>query len=620
MRTNQFLTSFSLCAFLLAMAGCTDESQLTGTDAGGGETDTPVSLTIRTTMTDFAGLPEPDVSSPASTRATNNGNTTTFVPGDKIGIYAVREENGEIFGNIENICLTYEVGSDGITGQWKAPDGVEFYYLPKVMYFAYYPYEEKLSPSVVTLNPDKPEAFGTELAASARFTPKLDQSASGYYARYDLMTAYSRPTTGANPAERVLDLDFRHQHAVFVFIPTTGMFCLPPDGDEDVYTYIGDVRVSVTDTKVTSVSVYDYGWGEVPKPCKMDDGSYRLLISIAKLGSATITPIGTYTTTNDAGESKGIKWSGTPIKNFEAGKSYVLRVANGQSALASQPLKRRVAPDDYVYFDDRFDIVVLPGNYCSGTVETSNFSKAIGIVVTSDPARMTDANCIAGGWTHAYVMPIPNAGYSHQDLLNVIWDDYGNEPLSDLTTYSDVRNDINGYTSTEKMMRSNNEDYYGSYEFLYYISEIRKYSSLTVTNRYPWISSEPDIGKTNCSPWFTPTTGQWRDMITNLGGIPLDKLLDGPSSNNSLNDEEGWVYRGYPAEAAFEKINARLKKIREDAVLPDQPLMFMCCSEADEHHYWSAVIGRGYAGFQKRIKGVNSEEDQRAYFLPFFAF
>jgi len=56
MRTNQFLTSFSLCAFLLAMAGCTDESQLTGTDAG--ETDTPVSLTIRTTMTDFAGLPE----------------------------------------------------------------------------------------------------------------------------------------------------------------------------------------------------------------------------------------------------------------------------------------------------------------------------------------------------------------------------------------------------------------------------------------------------------------------------------------------------------------------------------------------------------------------------------
>lgn len=100
------------------------------------------------------------------------------MPGDKIGIYAVREENGEIFGNIENICLTYEVGSDGITGQWKAPDGVEFYYLPKVMYFAYYPYEEKLSPSAVTLNPDKPEAFGTELAASARFTPKLDQSAS----------------------------------------------------------------------------------------------------------------------------------------------------------------------------------------------------------------------------------------------------------------------------------------------------------------------------------------------------------------------------------------------------------------------------------------------------------
>lgn len=607
MRTNQFLTSFSLCAFLLAMAGCTDESQLTSTDAG--ETDTPVSLTIRTTMTDFAGLPEPDVSSPASTRATNNGNTTTFVPGDKIGIYAVREENGEIFGNIENICLTYEVGSDGITGQWKAPDGVEFYYLPKVMYFAYYPYEEKLSPSAVTLNPDKPEAFGTELAASARFTPKLDQSASGYYARYDLMTAYSRPTTGANPAERVLDLDFRHQHAVFVFIPTTGMFCLPPDGDEDAYTYIGDVRVSVTDTKVTSVNVYDYGWGEVPKPCKMDDGSYRLLISIAKLGSATITPIGTYTTTNDAGESKGIKWLGTPIKNFEAGKSYVLRVANGQSALASQPLKRRVAPGDYVYFDVNWNIIVLPGN-CRNV----DYSKAMGIVVSSDPARMTDELFIENRWTHACVMPI----MPPRDLFEVTWDDYGNERLPDLTTYNDVRNDINGYTSTETMTDGSNGGGSGGYEFLWRLEQIRNYDSQA--SQYPRISSESYIGKTNCSRWFVPTTGQWRDMITNLGGIPLDKLLDGPSSNNSLNDEEGWVYCGYLAEAAFEKISARLKKIREDAVLPDQPLMFMCCSEADEHHYWSAVIGRGYAGFQKRIKGVNSEEDQKAYFLPFFAF
>lgn len=115
----------------------------------------------------------------------------------------------------------------------------------------------------------------------------------------------------------MLDLDFRHQHAVFVFIPTTGMFCLPPDGDEDsLHIYWRCKSVQVTDTKVTSVSVYDYGWGEVPKPCKMDDGSYRLLISIAKLGSATITPIGTYTTTNDAGESKGIKWSRNPYKEF----------------------------------------------------------------------------------------------------------------------------------------------------------------------------------------------------------------------------------------------------------------------------------------------------------------
>ena len=612
MRTHQFLTSFSLCALLLVVAGCTDESQLTGTDTGGGETDTPVSLTIRTTMTDFAGLPEPDASSPTSTRATNNGNTTTFVPGDQIGIYAVREDNGEIFGDIENIPLTYEVGSDGITGQWKAPDGVEFYYLPKVMYFAYYPYDADLPPSYVTLSPGSPETFGPALAASSRFTPGLDQSAPDYYARYDLMTAYSRPTAGANPAERVLDLDFQHQHAVFVLVPTTGMFCLPPDGDEDAYRYIGDVRVAVTDTEVTSVSVYDYGWGEVPTPCKMDDGSYRLLISIAKLGGATITPVGSYTTTNDAGKDKWIKWSGTPIKNFEAGKSYVLRVANGQSALASQTLKRRVAPGDYVYFDDNWEIIVLPGNYCSGTIEDSYFSKAIGIVVTSDPARMTDNQFVEKGWTHACVMPI----MSPSDLFEVIWDDHGNERLSDLTTYNDVRNDINGYTSTETIITDGNGSGFGGYEFLWRLEQIRNYDSQA--SQYPRISSESYIGKTNCSPWFVPTTGQWRDMITNLGRIPLDKILDGPSYNNALDDEEGWVNDEYPAIAAWERINARLTKVSADAAFPDNHwLMFMCCSEAGEHHYWSAIIGGGFVGFQKRTKGA---EDQKVFLLPFFAF
>ena len=85
-----------------------------------------------------------------------------------------------------------------------------------------------------------------------------------------------------------------------------------------------------------------------------------------------------------------------PIKNFEAGKSYVLRVANGQSALASQPLKRRVAPGDYVYFDVNWNIIVLPGN-CRNV----DYSKAMGIVVSSDPARMTDELFIENRWTHA---------------------------------------------------------------------------------------------------------------------------------------------------------------------------------------------------------------------------
>lgn len=603
MRTHQFLTTFSLCALLTAMAGCTDENPLTGTDAGGGETDTPVTLTIRTTMTDFAGLPEPDASSPASTRATNSGNTTTFVAGDQIGIYAVKE-NGKIFGGIENIPLTYEVGSDGITGQWKAPEGVEFYYLPKVMYFAYYPYEAGLPSGYVTLNPGSPETFGPALAESSRFTPKLDQSTSGYYARYDLMTAYGKPvpTAEANPAERVLDLDFRHQHAVFILVPSTEMFCIPPDEDLTYYTYnqsgSGDMRVSVTDTKVTSVTMIEDGWGGEPKPCKMEDGSYRMLLSINKLGSNNLHLSGTYNTTKVDGASQTIKWSGTPIKNIKAGKSYILRVFNDRSALAGKDLERRVAPGDYVCFDYDENIIVLPGNS-----RNADFTKAIGIVVTSDP---TDNKLIENGWTHACVMPI----MPPLDLFDVTWDKHGDEPLSNLTTYNDVRNDISGYTSTETMTNHSNYGGYMGYEFLQRLKQMRDNDS--EASRYPKIPSLPP--KTTCSPWFIPTTGQWREMMINLGEIPLDKVLTGPSYKNLLDDEEGWINE-YPAAKAWERINERLAKVNADAKFPDARFMYMCCSEVDEHRYWSAVIGGGALGFQKSTKGVD-----RAYLLPFFAF
>lgn len=155
----------------------------------------------------------------------------------------------------------------------ESPRRVEFYYLPKVMYFALLPLRREAFPLSCNAKPGQAGGFRYRIGSICQIHPEIRPKRLGYYARYDLMTAYSRPTTGANPAERVLDLDFRHQHAVFVFIPTTGMFCLPPDGDEDAYTYIGDVRVSVTDTKVTSVSVYDYGWGEVQT---LQDGRWKL--------------------------------------------------------------------------------------------------------------------------------------------------------------------------------------------------------------------------------------------------------------------------------------------------------------------------------------------------------
>ena len=70
-----------------------------------------------------------------------------------------------------------------------------------------------------------------------------------------------------------------------------------------------------------------------------------------------------------------------------------------------------------------------------------------------------------------------------RDLFEVTWDDYGNERLPDLTTYNDVRNDINGYTSTETMTDGSNWGGSGGYEFLWRLEQIRNYDSQA--SQYP---------------------------------------------------------------------------------------------------------------------------------------
>ena len=486
MRINQFLTSASLCAALLAIAGCTDDNQITGTNGDDGETGTPIPLTIRTTKTNFEGLPEADTSSPVSTHATDNGTTTTFVAGDKIGIFAVTE-SGEVFGGIENTCLTYEIGTDG-TGEWKAPDGVELYYHPDITYFVYYPYQQDLTFQDVTIDLGLPEAFGWDLSRQSRFRPPMDQSDPATYARYDLMTAYGKPTIGTIPTERILNLKFIHQQAVFILIPTVEVVCVPPDEDKDAYSYYADnneIRVPVTDTKVTSATMYDPNlWGENPKLCKMDDGSYRLLISFYALTSGVSFNLnGSYNTTESNGSGSWVKWTGTAIPNIEPGKSYILRVNSQKSALANEEYVRRVAPGDYVYFDGYYKkIYVIPGN-CVG--EYIDFTQAEGIVVTSDPARMTDPKCIENGWTHAYVMPLL---YQWNYLEEVTWDNEVDGPLSNLTTYNDVRNDMNGYASTETLY----EDSYGSY---YFLNKLRKIRAERNQDTYPLIPGSEYIGE-----------------------------------------------------------------------------------------------------------------------------
>ena len=77
-----------------------------------------------------------------STRASVNGEATTFTEGDKIGIFAT-DQNGEpIYINIPYICENVNTVEKPVYKWVPADEEKKAYYSPNFSYYAYYPYIE----------------------------------------------------------------------------------------------------------------------------------------------------------------------------------------------------------------------------------------------------------------------------------------------------------------------------------------------------------------------------------------------------------------------------------------------------------------------------------------------
>lgn len=254
-------------AFLLT--GCS-ENELPGDE----NTDTNrTTFTIEVSDGGYA----PAEGEKPGTRATENGYATQFTAGDKIGVFAVK--NNEIVAGVNNLCLvaTAETNASGNSSLvWKTENGETPFYIFDATYYAYYPWQsnDDITSKVDASTPNVDDFFAGLVNS---WTPSTDQGTYTAYTGSDLMIAFG------TLSGKSLSFSMQHKMALVVIdLPKTKYKLTDANGTTLSNDYIAD---GVPDTKFNGFT-----------PCRMSDGTYRYLINPA----ATENLSGSYTNATSA--------------------------------------------------------------------------------------------------------------------------------------------------------------------------------------------------------------------------------------------------------------------------------------------------------------------------------
>lgn len=261
-----------LLLFAAGMAGCSEEDARPG-----GTTTNPDSDRCPITVSVSDGGYMANAPSAPGTRTVEEGYTTRFTAGDKIGLYAVKD--GAIVAS--NICLTAETGSSGNGIAWQVPEGTTLYYEGAgTKYFAYYPWQSTLSGS-----PDASATDATGFFADvvSRWTPATDQGTYAKYTAQDLMTSSGTPCS--KQPNGTYSLSFTLTHAMALVVIETPV-----------------TKYTLTDVS-GSTSSPGYTWtAEAPDtrfygftPYSPAVGTYRYLVKPGQSGAGDL--MGSYTAT-----------------------------------------------------------------------------------------------------------------------------------------------------------------------------------------------------------------------------------------------------------------------------------------------------------------------------------
>ena len=538
-------------ALLLLLVSCTQEEFPAVQDKA-------QQLTISVTDGGYTSAVE-NMKTRVETRAVENGYTTEFTEGDACGFYMVRGGK-PVYSNVK---LTAE--KDAATGgiMWKTDGTTLAAGMDGESYYLYYPYQADMAGKTAT------PAEGAVMTDAEFFKPLIDgwqpgddQSTHAAYTASDLMTAGGSTTGTGNTIH--LSFAMKHRMALAVIeMPKT------------VYKFID---ANVPDYTVGAEATFT----GTAKPLRMADGTYRYLVhsSMPTIEGCYDGGNREFTITTSAshpvvGEYKRYKVDGAAetIKNVTYAESGIARIG-----------------DFYCTKDNGTTGYLIPKEADETTVQAAT---VVGIVFQTDKSRIGQAekNALGGkDKVHGLVMSVKNIATRQAWSLF-----HKDEGLTTCKTKADNYNDISGYGNCEHI-RTNRGNF----------------------DSYPAFKAAYDYNTTCPVPatttgWYLPASGQWWDILQNLGGCPA--LADVTQQTSpDIAGEFLWKSQG--------DVPAALNKWMENIAVGDKDtfnnlVSFCSSSEHSKYHTWYWILNN----FQGMVRCIwESKFDGSDNVRPVLAF
>lgn len=393
----------------------------------------------------------------------------------------------------------------------------------------------------------------TDEARVSAWTPDIESETdisdqSGGYAAFDVLYA-----SAIGRYDQAINLRFIHRMAKIEVILKAGEGITEEELEGATVTIFGD---PLTHSTAGLVSPGDQSDGEIKPYYDAATKKYEALVPPQDMTGKPLIRISigsndfTYTPETEAAGKFGffggkryaytitVKANGIDVQSVTSGTW----VANGEENVTSKRVKQRFTADelkigDYFYSDGTWSDGGLRKIYADGSMHIDYYKPVplrgktvVGIVFQTDKYRIgkKEKEKLGGeDKVHGLVMAVKNANAAEK----VIWSNESRylDLLNDCVSKSNNYSDISGYGNCESIRSLE-----GNFD---------KYPALQAVDGYNTTCPVP----TTTTGWYLPSSGQWWDILQNLGGCPA--LADGYQQTSSDINEFFWSNQGNVPDA-----------------------------------------------------------------------